>query len=220
LTFPVLLRGFADKSSARVGRALTAALNAAPAADRIPRTDLDRVLKSYPVEVRRSAEPLYRRLAAGAEAQRARLAALAEVLDGGDAQHGREIFFGRKAACASCHRIDSQGATVGPDLSKIGAIRTPRDLLEAVVVPSASFARGYRPYAVATDQGKILTGIVSRETSDAIHLKTSDLAEIRIPKEAIVEFAESGVSIMPNGLDRTLSRDELRDVIAFLRERK
>ncbi len=92
--------------------------------------------------------------------------------------------------------------------------------MEAIVFPSATFAREFRPYVIVTDPGKVHTGIISRQTVDAVHLRTADLAEVRIPRAAIEEMKESNTSIMPKGLDTTLSSQELRDLLAYLRELK
>ena len=133
---------------------------------------------------------------------------------------GRAVFFGKKAACASCHTIANEGGRVGPDLTKIGASRSGVDLLEAIVFPSATFAREFRPYVILTDAGKVHTGVISRQTAGAIHLRTADLAEVRIPRASIEEIKESDTSIMPKGLDTALSKTELRDLLAYLQQLK
>ena len=109
---------------------------------------------------------------------------------------------------------------MGPDLTQIGASRSGTDLLEAIVFPSASFAREFRPYVIVTDAGKTFSGIISRQTADAIHLRTADLAEVRIPRAAVEEMKESNASIMPRGLETTLSHTELRDLLAYLQQLK
>ena len=139
---------------------------------------------------------------------------------GGNIEAGRKIFFHNKSACASCHRIGKQGGNVGPDLTTIGAIRESRDLLEAVVLPSSSFARGFRPYLIVTTDGKTLTGVMTRESTEAITLRTATLAEIHIPRAEIDELRESPTSIMPQGLETRLSETELRDLLAYLKSLK
>src|SRR5262249_32013411 len=166
--------------------------------------------------------PLLKRLGGNSiEDQKARLKELAKLLDPtGDVKHGRDVFVSKKAGCANCHTIAGDGGRVGPDLTKIGASPAAADLLERIGFPSASFAREFRPYVIVTDAGKVHTGIISRQTPDAIHLRTADLAEIRIPRAAIEEMKESNTSIMPKGLDTILSATELRDLLAYLRELK
>src|SRR5262249_60780056 len=77
----------------------------------------------------------------------------------------------------------------GPDLSSIGAARSRADLLEALVLPSASFARGFEPYVVSTVGGKLYTGIIARQTGEAVYLRTADRAEVRIPRAEVEEIA-------------------------------
>ena len=150
------------------------------------------------------------------EKQKARLDELKSTLSGGDANRGRAIFFGRKAACTACHTVQGRGARVGPDLSKIGGIRTPRDLLEAIVFPSSSFVRGYEPTVIRTKDGDIHDGLIARETADAITLFTSARIEKRIARSSVDAIRQSRLSIMPQGLDRQLNPEQLRDLIAFL----
>src|SRR5262249_594204 len=150
------------------------------------------------------ARPLLKRLQPDADRQKARLAELAPVLQGGDAGRGREVFFGKKAVCFTCHTVRSQGGQIGPDLTKIGAARSGPDLLEAVIFPSASFARGYEPFVVVTKQGQSHSGILKRQTAEAIYLVANDRAEVRILRSEIEVLEPGKVSIMPQGLDAQL----------------
>src|SRR5690606_21940499 len=110
-----------------------------------------KLLETYPPEVREAAQEVLKRMNIDPAAQAARLAELAPVLEGGDAASGKKVYFGLKASCSACHQVGSEGGDIGPALTGIGKIRTPRDLLEAVVFPSASFARGFESYHVAVD---------------------------------------------------------------------
>jgi putative heme-binding domain-containing protein len=218
---PRLLTAFERSSEPVVGRRLVTALERAPGLRNLTADALRQTFRTYPEGVRRSAEPLIRRLEVDDETMKSRLAELEPGLQGGDDRRGRELFFGNKAACATCHTIRSEGGKVGPDLSTIGAIRSGRDLLVAIVFPSAGFARGFEPYVVATRDGRVLpAGVVKRETADAIWLVAGDQAEVRVAKADIERIVPSRVSIMPQGLDAPLSRRELSDLIAFLRSLK
>ena len=112
--------------------------------------------------------------------------------------------------------VASDGGIVGPALSRMGGIRTPNDLLESVVFPSATIEHGFEPRSIATASGNVYTGILGRQSSDAIFLRAAERAEIRIPRAEIESMAASGVSIMPQGLDKTLTPAELRDLFDFL----
>ena len=126
------------------------------------------------------------------------------------------MFFSRKTACSGCHRAARQGGSVGPDLSQVGRFRTRRDLLESVVFPSSSIVPEFRAFSVHTRDGRVTLGMVVRETTDALYLRTAQLAEVRLARAAIEEMTPSQTSIMPEGLERTVSRQELADLLEFL----
>jgi putative membrane-bound dehydrogenase-like protein len=220
LEMPHLLAAFEHSKSGPVGKQLVAALAKAPGLQSVTAQGLRKTLGTYPTAVQEAARPLLRKLESDTSQQRARLAELKPVLSGGDVRRGRAVYFGTKAACSACHAVQSDGGRIGPDLSKIGAIRTGPDLLESIVFPSASFARGYEPYVVETKDGKLHSGIIARETAEALYLRTAERAEIRIPRSAVEAINPGKVSIMPQGLDALLSREELRDLIAFLQALK
>jgi putative membrane-bound dehydrogenase-like protein len=222
LALPVLLRAFDRADDTVVGLGLVAALEKSPAVENLSAEELAGILRKYPSSVQKEAGPLLARLGGSSlEQQQTRLKEFATLLSpSGNATQGRDVFFGKKAACANCHTIAGEGGRVGPDLTKIGASRSGTDLLEAIVFPSASFAREFRPYVIVTDAGKAYTGVITRQTADAVHLRTADLAEVRIPRSAIEEMKESNTSIMPKGLDTTLAPDELRNLLAYLQQLK
>jgi putative membrane-bound dehydrogenase-like protein len=216
LELPKLLPAFAHSQKEDTGKKLVAALATSPALKSLTGDSLRQTLKGYPDSVRADAAPLLKKLDVDTEEQKARLAELAPVLNGGDAKHGRETFFSKKAICSTCHTIQGTGGRVGPDLSKIGSIRTGADLLEAIAFPSSSFARGFEPYLVKTKDGQAVSGIIARETPDAIFFYGTDRVETRVLRSNLAEMKQSKTSIMPQGLDQVLSRQELADIIAFL----
>jgi putative heme-binding domain-containing protein len=170
--------------------------------------------------VRAAADALLKRLDVDADAQKVHLVELQPLLDGGDADRGKVIFFGGRTACSACHTVNARGGRVGPELSKIGSIRAPADLLESVVYPSATIVRGYETYLVETKKGVTVQGILARETADALYLKTAERAEIQVPRAAVESIRQSSQSLMPQGLEKQMTRDELRDLIAFLKSLK
>jgi putative heme-binding domain-containing protein len=145
------------------------------------------------------------------------LAKYAPLLGGGDAERGRAIFFG-KSSCAACHRVGEQGGTVGPDLTKVGAIRPGRDILESVVLPSASFAQGYEPFVARLASGDTVAGVrvKGRESEQALVLRDSSGAEVRLDKAKVKRLVQSTVSIMPEGLLDALKPEESRDLLAYV----
>lgn len=220
LTLPVLLGAFDGDTDAATGAALVAALQQSDARTSLPLLRLEQALRAYPSEVHAAAEALLAASRAEAAASARLLDQLASSLSDGDAERGRAVFFGNKAACSACHRRDADGGNIGPDLSQIGRIRTRRDLLEAVMFPSASFARGFEPITIATTAGLTHQGVIGVETAREVTLRTGDRAEIRIPRDEIEEMQPSAVSIMPQGLATALTREELADLLAYLASTK
>jgi putative membrane-bound dehydrogenase-like protein len=217
LELPRLLAAFEQGGSAALGKSLVTALEKSSAARGLRAEVLTRTLEKFPAEVRKAAEPLLARLAEDVGKQKARLDELSAAASGGDHQRGRQVFLGAKATCAACHSVAGQGGLVGPDLTKIGATRSERDLLEAIIFPSASFVRGYEPYVITTRNGQTYSGVIRRETADALVVATGPATEVRILRSAIEEIDPGKVSVMPEGLDRQLSHQELADLIAYLR---
>ncbi|MBI1915690.1 MAG: HEAT repeat domain-containing protein [Planctomycetes bacterium] len=221
LELPPLLRAFetaarATRGSGELGLRLVDALAKSPGAKTLSAGRIQAVLDLYPAKVREAGR---RRLAQQTEddrVQRARLAEVVAQVKRGDAERGRQVFFSNRSACSTCHRLAGVGGPVGPDLSKIGQVRTTRDLAEAVLFPSATLANGYESYTVITRAGQTHTGMIRRETADAIYLFTTDRSEVRIPRTQIEEMTPSSVSVMPQGLEKVLSAEQLRDLIAFL----
>jgi putative membrane-bound dehydrogenase-like protein len=217
LELPLLLRGLAAGGDAALGARLLAAVEKSPGLANLDPLVLESLLSRFPQATRDAAAPLLRRLAEQHAQQREHLKSLLALLDSdGDPDRGRALFFSHRTNCTACHRLQGQGEAIGPDLSRIGQVRAPRDLLEAIVLPSASLARGYETYTIATRDGHVVTGIVSRETPSAIYVRTAERLEVRLPREQIDEMTASRTSIMPQGLEKSLSPQELRDLIAFL----
>lgn len=220
LALPVLLRAYSKSTDEGVGLALIKGLNSSSAATNLSADELASMLKKYPESVQKAAAPLLKKLGVDLAQQKAHLESLKPLLAEGRLEEGKKIFFGKKAACSGCHAVEDLGGKVGPDLTRIGAIRTGTDLLEAIALPSASFARGYRSYLVVTDAGRIYTGVISRESTDTVYLRTADLSEVRIARDEIEVMKESPTSIMPKGLEQRLSPQEIRDLLAYLQNRK
>ena len=134
----------------------------------------------------------------------------------GDVRRGQAVFHSAKAACFSCHQMGYRGGTAGPDLTRIGKIRSRRDLLEAVLFPNASFVRSYEPMVVTTKDGRIFQGVVKDETSRHLILVDAQRQTREIPVAEIENRSPSTVSIMPSGLDQLISDRDLADLLSFL----
>ena len=219
LELPALVGALEKTTDSKTGRKLLDALNKSPGCAGLSAAQLEETLAKYPNDVRLAAQPLLAKLRPRRDEQLAHLAEVEHQIGGGDPKIGREVFFGRQAGCSACHTVRGEGGHVGPDLSTIGQSRSPRDLLEAVLYPSASIARGYETYVFITKDGQVITGIVTRQTADTLYVHTSQQIEVRVPRRD-TEIQPSLVSVMPAGLENTMSPEQLRHLLAFLQSLK
>jgi putative membrane-bound dehydrogenase-like protein len=211
-----LLEAFAKSTENQVGLKLLAALKESPARSSLRVASLKYHLAKYGQQVQKEAIKLYAELNAEEGKMKAQLDQLLASLEVGDVRRGQAVFHSQKAACASCHAIGYLGGRVGPDLTKIGLIRSKRDLVESILFPSASFVRGYEPVTVTTKSGKSYNGLIRKDSPEEIVLITGADKQERIARGEIDEMHPSKVSLMPAGLDKQLARKDLADLIAFL----
>ena len=129
-------------------------------------------------------------------------------------ENGRKLFFG-KAVCSACHTVGPDGGKLGPDLTSIQLDRSAHDLLEAIVYPSATFVREFETYKIKTKNGDY-TGIIHEKSPEAIVLSTSPQTSVRIARSDISSMEISDVSMMPQGLDKILTQQEMADLMVFL----
>ena len=105
---------------------------------------------------------------------------------------------------------------MGPDLTRIGAIRAGRDLIESLVMPSSTFAQSYETYALTTAAGDRISGVRVRQSDESMVLRDASGAETRIPDTLAAEVERQPISLMPEGLLSGLTQEEIRDLLAFL----
>lgn len=215
-----LLAPFEKTSDERLGLALLSHLKQAKA---LPSLRIDGVklrLAKYSPTVQQGVAELHALVNVDIEQQRARIEGLLPAVSSGDVRRGQVVFNSTKAACIACHKFGYVGGLAGPDLTRIGQIRTERDLLESILYPSLSFVRSYEPVVVVTSDGRAINGLIRNETSSEIVLATGPNQEVRLPRGEIDELAPSKLSIMPAGLDKQLTVQELLDLTAFLKNAK
>ncbi len=134
-----------------------------------------------------------------------------DALKAADLSHGRAVF---AKHCATCHKLFGEGGDVGPELT--GSQRANLDyVLENVLDPSAVVPGEYRMTAFTLADGRTLTGIVRKETPQAVTIRTVN-DEVTVPAADIDSRKPTAVSIMPDGLLDALTDDEVRDLVAYL----
>jgi putative heme-binding domain-containing protein len=135
----------------------------------------------------------------------------------GNAAHGRKLFNDeQRLACAKCHSVDGSGGKAGPDLLAVGDKFPRRELIRAVLEPSAEIAIGYGTTIVDTKSGEEFQGIVKQSTAEALELIGADGKRVRIAARDVKEQRGTTVSLMPEGLQAGLSRQEFADLIEYL----
>ncbi len=199
----------------KLGLQVVAALAEAPGASSLGLSDLESLLDDFPQSVQMAAAELLAERRRATTQRHQRLQAVVELSDG-EPERGKQVFFGRSASCVSCHRVEEKGGTIGPDLSTIGKRRSKRDLLEAVLFPNASQARGFESFLMRLDDGRQLAGMVLSESHSVLRVRTTDQREVIVPRSAIQAMKPSEVSVMPAGLERTMSPQQMQDLVAFL----
>jgi putative membrane-bound dehydrogenase-like protein len=131
----------------------------------------------------------------------------------GDPARGLEVF---KKSCTSCHRVAGVGAHVGPDISDTLS-KTPEALLVDILDPSRVIDNNYVNYIVRTKSGAVLSGFIAVQTASSLTLRRGVGQEDVVLRQDIDEIKSSGVSLMPEGLEKNISLESMADLIAFLK---
>ena len=212
-----VLPAFERSPSSRAGDSLLAALGRSKARTAVRPETLRAVLKGYPTEIRAQGDRFLETLDTGLAGRRQRLEKIRSELPAGDVRRGQTVFNSPKAACLQCHRLGYQGGDVGPELTRIGTVRSADDLLEAIVEPSASLVRSYEPVSVTTRDGEERLGILRRDDARGIALVTGPGSTLQIDRADITAVTPATLSLMPAGLDEQITRQELADLLEFLK---
>jgi putative membrane-bound dehydrogenase-like protein len=215
-----LFDAYEKSSSERVAAALIQQLPRCKSLAALGPDHIRKFAAKFSKSVQASSDKIIAQLDSDAPAQARHLEELLPKIKGGDIRRGQAIFNSTRAACSSCHAIGYIGGNLGPDLTRIGQVRTERDLLEAVVYPSASFVRSFEPMLVATSAGEEYSGLIKNDSGDEIVIATGPETNVRLARNSIAEIRPSRVSVMPQGFDQQLTTQELADLIAFLKSNR
>jgi len=134
-----------------------------------------------------------------------------QTLAQADLGNGRRIY---DATCASCHKLFGEGGDVGPDIT--GSNRADLDyILENILAPSAVLGNEYRMTTILTIDGRVISGLVMKETDSAVTLRTFNDTVV-VAKDDIDQRKLSELSVMPEGQLDHMADNEVRDLIAYL----
>ncbi len=144
-----------------------------------------------------------------------------EVRTSGDVTAGKQIFLSSLANCTACHRVQNVTTTVdafpkGPDLTAVAAGLQPELIVESVIWPKRQIKEGYEMTTILTDDGRALSGYLTSEDSRTVGLRDLATGKVReIAVDTIEDRVNKGTA-MPSGFTNSLTRQELRDLIAWL----
>ena len=131
-----------------------------------------------------------------------------------DARQGARVF---EKQCSKCHRLKEKGFAVGPDLSGINN-RHDASILSDVLDPSRSITPQYGTYSVTTNDGRVFTGVLSAESATSISLRREKGQTDTLLRKDIEAMKASSKSMMPEGLEKELTVQDLAHLLGFLRE--
>jgi putative heme-binding domain-containing protein len=129
------------------------------------------------------------------------------------AKRGEQVI--AKARCLDCHKFGDRGTGLGPDLTTVSSRFRPAEILESIVLPSRVVSDQYKSATVATQSGKLYSGMPIVADGTNLVLLLSDGTKITIPKAEIEEQKTSTTSVMPDGLLNPLSYQEIADLLAL-----
>ncbi len=131
----------------------------------------------------------------------------------GDSASGRQVF---DRVCSKCHRIDGRGYEVGPDISDVRT-RSREALLYDILDPNQKLEPKFTAYQALTVDGLTFQGLMASETPEAIVLRLAEGKEQTIPRKEIEELKASGTSLMPEGVEKDVSPQQMADLLEYLK---
>ena len=132
-------------------------------------------------------------------------------------ERGRAMF--GAVGCAACHRFDTEGGAVGPDLTGVSGRFSPRDLLESIIEPSKEISDQYGSIVVTKKDGETVMGRIANQNGENLQISADmfDPGNFTVVNRKVIEKIEpSKVSMMPEGLLNSLKQDEILDLTAYL----
>ena len=139
----------------------------------------------------------------------------------GDPAAGEKVFRNANGAnCIKCHQLGNEGGIVGPPLTVIGQKLNKSQLYDAIFRPSAAIEMGYETWVVKTKSGEVLSGRKVEDTDDHVTILDADGKYHDVAVDQVAKKVKQNISLMPEGLTGTMTKQELVDLIEFLSQRK
>jgi len=118
-------------------------------------------------------------------------------------------------SCATCHRAGEIGKDVGPNLATIRQWN-PEQVLINILDPNREVAPNFMSYSVETKDGRTLDGIIASDAPASVTLKRADAVTETILRQDIAQISGSGLSLMPEGIETSITTEQMSDLLAFL----
>jgi putative membrane-bound dehydrogenase-like protein len=131
----------------------------------------------------------------------------------GNTKNGAAVF---KRSCNVCHQVGREGFDVGPRLTEIGSKLPKEGLFDAIINPSAGISFGFETWQIDMKDGSSLMGIISSRTKTEIELKFPGGINQKIYTNNIKTIKVMAESMMPEGLQETMTEQELADIIQYM----
>ena len=146
----------------------------------------------------------------------------------GNAAHGDKLFHGA-AGCVTCHMVNGKGGRLGPELTNVATARSTESLVESIRYPSRRLATGlientkefpqeYETVSVVTADGQTFRGVTLNEDNYSVQMMDTQQQIHLFEKDKLKSFTKTRESLMPAYNEKTLSEQDLRDVLAYLFE--
>ncbi len=130
----------------------------------------------------------------------------------GDRERGKAVF---KEQCSACHRLEGVGRQVGADLAAIRD-RGIDSVLLNILDPNRDVMPQYQSYVVATTSGRVVTGMIADETANSVTIRQPDGGDETVPRHQIEELRSTGLSFMPEGLEKQINVPAMADLLAYI----
>jgi putative heme-binding domain-containing protein len=151
-----------------------------------------------------------------------------ESAPGGNAEHGDKLFHGA-AGCYVCHMINGKGGRLGPELTNVTAARSTESIVESIRYPSRRLATGlientkefpqeYETVTVVSGDGQTFKGVTLNEDNFSVQMMDTQQQIHLFEKDNLKSFAKTRESLMPAYDEKTLSEQDLRDLVRYLFE--
>jgi putative heme-binding domain-containing protein len=131
----------------------------------------------------------------------------------GDKTKGKQVF---EANCKTCHQIENEGIDFGPNLSTLRS-RNVHSIITEVIHPNNSIADRYDLWSITFKNGNTLSGIIATENASTLTIKQMGGSKTTIQRTDIAKIEKSMVSAMPNGFENAISKEQMADLVAFIK---